>query len=228
MGSWSLSPWITTRSLYCSFKTEIKRSAACLPVCFKREKCFGSFYYSSSIQTILLPYSRYWKTSLSLFSSRNNKQCMAFTHTFSYISQTHLQLEQTHVIHYSQWIITAGRRQLTAGTLPLSFFSPPRVALEAMWEMLLVPDGGRLDLWVAAWMRALLASFSATRNKPVLGAAIKVSGFFVITTEQSLILTSKPTFWTKGEFSGKFCRHYMSFFPNYNLHNSFSELFHET
>lgn len=132
---------------------------------------------------------------------------------FSYISQTPLQLEQTHVIHSSQRIITAGRRQLTAGTFPLSFSSPPRVALEGMWEMLLVLDGGRLDLWVTAWMRALLASFTATRNKLVLGAAIKVSSFFVITTEQSLILTSKPTFWTKGEFSGKFCRHYMSFSP---------------
>ena len=116
MGAQSLSHWTTTRSLYCSFKTEIKRSAACLPVCFKREKCFGSFYYSGSIQTILLPYSRYWKASLSLFSNGNNQQCRVFTQMLSYISQTPSQLEQTRAIHSSQWIITTRRRQLRAGT----------------------------------------------------------------------------------------------------------------
>ena len=147
----------------------------------------------------------------------------------SYISQTPSQLEQTHAIHSSQWIITTRRRQLRAGTLPLSFSSPPRVALEAIWERVLLLNGGRLGFWVTAWTRALLASFTGTRNKLEQSAAIKVSGFFAITTEQSLILTSNPTFWTKGEFSGKFCRHYMPFFPNYNLHNSFSKLlFHKT
>lgn len=37
------------------------------------------------------------------------------------------------------------------------------------------------------------------------GEATKVSSLFVIATEHSLTLTMDPNFWTKEEFSGKFC-----------------------
>ena len=89
------------------------------------------YYDPGSNQTLLLPYPRYWKSSLSLFSHRKNKQCLVFTHMFSSISQTFLQLEQNHVTHSSQWVFTTRWRQLTAGVPPLSFSSPPEVALEA-------------------------------------------------------------------------------------------------
>lgn len=65
------------------------------------------------------------------------------------------------------WLLLANGLSLLGGGIktwcsPLAFSFPLQVALEAMWVMVLVQLGGRLDLWVTAWRRALLTSFIGT------------------------------------------------------------------